>query len=195
MCMNTKNPQSKVCTDCNKEFTIDFGDLVLYEKVGLKIPQQCFFCRLKQYFPFWIFGKFRKGVSDLSGESLITVLPQNSRYPIYKSSEWWGDGWDAMAFGQDYDPHKSFFDQLKELQEKIPRPHQTGENNTNCDWCDDAWESKNCYLSRSFVKSENLHYSYRIVESKDSFDLAMSYNLQNSYDCVSCHNSFNFNFS
>jgi len=29
-----------------------------------------------------------------------------------------------MVFGQDYNPDKSFFDQLKELQEKIPRPHQ-----------------------------------------------------------------------
>ena len=187
--------ETKICADCKEEFIIDSGDLVLYEKVGLQVPEQCFFCRMKQYFAFWVFGKFRKGVSDLSGENLITVLPNNPRYPVYKSNEWWSDAWDPMAYGQDYDPSRPFFEQLKELQEKVPRPHQTGENNTNCDWCDDAWDSKNCYLSRSFAKCENLNYGYRVIEGKDSFDIVYGFNLQNSYDCLACHNSFNLNFS
>ena len=103
----------KTCIDCKNEFIINSGDLILYQKVGLEIPEQCFDCRLKQYFAFWVFGKFRKGVSDLSGESLITILPSNARYPIYKSHEWWSDAWDPMSFGQDYDSSRSFFDQLK----------------------------------------------------------------------------------
>ncbi len=193
--MNTKNQQSKICIDCKNEFIIDSGDLLLYEKIGLKITEQCFECRIKQYSAFWVFGKFRKGVSDLSGESLITVLPNKPRYPIYKSHEWWSDSWDPMSSGKEYDSSRSFFDQLKELQEKIPRPHQTGENSTGCDWCDDVWNSKNCYLCRSLSKCENLSYSYRVVETKDSFDITYSFNLQNSYDCLMCHNSFNLNFS
>ncbi len=192
--MNTKS-QTKNCVDCKNEFEIDSEDLILYEKVGLKVPEQCFFCRMKQYSAFWVFGKFRKGVSDLSGESLITVLPNNSRYPIYKSHEWWGDGWDPMIHGKDYDPSRLFFDQLKELQEKIPRPHQIGERSTSCDWCDDVWDCKNCYLSRSILNSENLSYCYRVVETKDSFDIIYSFNLQNSYDCLLCYDSFNLNFS
>jgi len=188
-------PQNKICVHCNKEFIIDSGDLNLYEKVGIKVTDKCFECRMKQYFSFSIFGKFRKGVSDLSGENLITVFPAKPRYPIYKSHEWWSDAWDPFAFGQEYDPARPFFDQLKELQEKVPRPHQVGQNNTNCDWSDDIWDSKNCYLCRSISKSENLSYCYRILDSKDSFDLVYSFTLENSYDCVGCHNSFNLNFS
>src|SRR3989344_4202857 len=108
--------EAKICTDCKKEFKINSGDLDLYEKVGLKLPGQCFVCRMKQYAAFWVFGKFRKGVSDLSGESLITVLSENARYPIYSSHGWGGGGWDPMPFDQDYDPPRPFFDQLKELQ-------------------------------------------------------------------------------
>ncbi|MFZ1019861.1 MAG: hypothetical protein WAN61_02635, partial [Minisyncoccia bacterium] len=193
--MNTKSQLNKNCIDCKNEFTIDSGDLLLYEKIGLKIPKQCFECRTKQYFIFSVFGKFRKGVSNLSGESLITVLPNKPRYPIYKSHEWWSDDWDPTDFGQDYDSSKSFFDQLKELQEKVPRPHQVGQNNTNCDWSDDVWDSKNCYLTRSVSKCDNLNYCYRILDSKDSFDLVYSFNLENCYDCVGCHKSFNLNFS
>lgn len=193
--METKTEITKVCIDCNEEFIIDSGDLILYKKVGLKIPEKCFMCRIKQHFAFFTFGKFRKGTSALSGESLITVLPNNPRYPIYKSHEWWGDDWDPMSFGQDYERSRPFFEQLKELQEKVPHPHQVGENNTNCDWCDDVWESKNCYLTRSIFKCENLSYGYRVIETKDSFDITYSFNLQNSYDCLACHNSYNLNFS
>ncbi len=152
-------------------------------------------CRWKQYFAFSVFGKFRKGASELTGESFITVFPSHPRHPIYKSHEWWSDGWDAMSYGQEYDPKRPFFYQLKQLQEKIPRPHQVGENNYNCDWCDDAWNCKNCYLSRSMDKCENLSYSYRILDSKDSYDLVYSFSLQDSYDCLFCHHSFNLNFS
>src|SRR3989344_1176583 len=170
MCMNTQAKTNKVCVDCKKEFIIDSGDFILYEKIRLEIPEQCFFCRLKQQLAYFNFGKFRKGISDLSGESLITILPNNARYPIYKSSEWWSDRWDSLSFGQNYNSNKPFFDQLKELQEKVPRPHQIGTNNTNSDWCDDGWENKNCYLTRSFLRCENLSYGYRVIETKDSFD-------------------------
>ena len=187
--------ETKNCVDCKEEFEIDSGDLILYEKVGLTIPEKCFDCRMKQYFIFSIFGKFRKGVSDLSGENLITVLPEKLRFPLYKLHEWWSDIWDPLSFGQDYDPSRPFFDQLKELQEKVPRPHQIGKNNTNCDWCDDAWESKNCYLTRSILNCENLSYGYRCIKVKDSFDIFYSFNLQNSYNCLECHDSFNLNFS
>src|SRR3989344_3316829 len=174
------NQETKNCIDCKNEFEIDSGDLVLYEKIGLKIPEQCFFCRIKQYSAFWVFGKFRKGVSNLSGESLITVLPSSPRYPIYTSHEWWGDAWDPMTFGQDYNSSRPFFDQLKELQEKIPRPHQVSSKSTNCDWCDDSWDSKNCYLCRSILKfSEN---------SKDCIDSYFLFDCRNCQNCFMCWN-------
>jgi len=194
MSMNLKTV-SKICENCKKEFEIDSGDLDLYEKVGLRVPGRCTTCRFKQYFAFSTFGKFRKGTSDLTGESFITVLPANPRFPIYKSKEWWSDQWDPMKFGQPYDRTRPFFHQLKELQEKIPRPHQVGENNKNCDWCEDAWESKNCYLSRAFYLCENLNYGYRVIKTKDSFDMVYCFDMQKSYSCLFCHNSFNLNFS
>ncbi len=106
-----------------------------------------------------------------------------------------GDGWNPMSYAQDYDSSRPFFSQLKELQEKVLRPHQAGENNTNCDWCDDVWDSQNCYLCRSLANSENVCYSYRIVSCRDSFDLSVSFFVENSYDCLFCFNSFNLNFS
>ncbi len=183
--------KNKTCTDCKKDFSVLENESLLYEKVGISEPKKCFYCLAKQHFAFWPFGKFRKGVSDLSGKSLITVLPESPRYPIYTREEWWSDAWDAMDFGMDYDGSRPFFEQLKELQEKVPRPHQIGELSTDCDWTDDVWESKNCYLSRSIAKCENLIYGNRVFDSKNSIDAFLSFNIDQSYDCSSCYNSYN----
>ena len=167
----------------------------MYEKVGIELPTICFFCRVKQHLAFWPFGKFRKGKSDLSGESLITVLPEKSRYPIYILNEWHSDKWNAMDYGQEYNPDKSFFEQLQELQEKVPRPHQDGTKNTKCDWCDDVWSSKNCYLSRSLADCEDLFYSYRNLGVKNSIDVTVCFNLEKCYASAECHNSYKLFYS
>ncbi len=104
--------ETKVCQNCKNEFTISEKEFIMYKKINLVIPDICVYCRWKQHMAFWPFGKFRTGISDLSGERLITVLPENARYPIYTSKEWWGDGWDSMDYGQDYDSKRSFFEQL-----------------------------------------------------------------------------------
>src|SRR3989338_6511105 len=159
--------ERQICEHCKQNFEISEEELNLYKKVGIELPTLCFFCRIKLHLSFWMFGKFRKGKSDLSGESMITVLPENSRYPIYTLHEWHSDKWDAMSYGQDYDPERPFFEQLKELQEKVPHPHQTGTKNTDCDWSDDVYNSRHCYLSRSIDAGEYLYYAYRNIGGKN----------------------------
>ena len=195
MCMNTKNLQTRVCEHCKQNFTISDEELVLYKKVDIELPILCFFCRVKLHLSFWMFGKFRKGKSDLSGESLITVLPEKTRYPIYSLHEWHSDKWDAMDYGLDYDPSKSFFEQLQNLQEKVPHPHQNGAKNTGCDYCDDVWNSKNCYLSRSMEECEDLLYSYRNLWVKNSIDVVVCFNSEKCFNSSDCHHSYKLFYS
>ena len=195
MYMNTKTEQSKICKHCGKDFTINKEELSLYKKVDVELPTLCFFCRVRLHFSFWMFGKFRKGKSDLSGESLITVLPEKNRYPIYTLHEWHSDKWDAMNYGIDYDSNLSFLKQLQDLQEKVPKPHQNGIKNTNCEWCDDVWNSRNCYLSRSMEECEYLYYSYRNIKVKNSIDMTVCFNSEKCFDCGDCHNSFKLFYS
>ena len=182
--------ESKICEHCGSKFTITDGELSLYEKVDIELPTICNFCRIKLHLSFWLFGKFRKGKSDLSGKSLITVLPEKTRYPIYTLTEWYSDKWDAMSYEQNYDENKLFFEQLQELQEKVPHPHQSGVNNTGCDWCDDVWNSKNCYLSRSMEECEDLLYSYRNIRVKNSIDMVICFHCEKCYDSSECHHSY-----
>ena len=185
----------KICEHCGQNFTIGEDELSLYKKVGIELPTLCFFCRVKLHLSFWMFGKFRKGKSDLSGQNLITILPGKNRYPIYTLTEWHSDKWNALDYGIDYDPSISFFTQLQTLQEKIPHPHQNGSKNTGCDWCDDVWNSKNCYLSRSMEECEDLFYSYRNIKVKNSIDMTVCFYSEKSFGCSDCYHSFRLFYS
>jgi len=95
-----------------------------------------------------------------------------------------------MGYGKAYDPARPFFEQLGELVERVPHPHQSGIKNTDSEWCDDVWNSKNCYLCRSLLDCENVSYGYRAFSCKNSIDLAFCFKSDASYDSLYCFNCY-----
>lgn len=186
---------SQNCISCKNEFVIEDIDREFYARFELPNPEQCPDCRWKYLMAFWIFGRFRITNSALSQKRIITVLPESVSFPIYEREEFVSDAWDPLEYGQNYDDSKLFMEQLLELQSKVPHPHQVGLKNTNCDWTDDTWESKNAYLTRSALNLENISYGYRIVRCKNSIDLTYSFDLEQSYDCIYCFNGFKLFYS
>jgi hypothetical protein len=82
-----------------------------------------------------------------------------------------------------------------DLQKKVPHPHQLGNKNVNCQWTDDWWESKECYLCRSGFQNEYLSYCYRSAFSKESIDLTYCFNVEQSYDCLYCFKCWKIKYS
>ena len=191
------NIGDRLCTTCKNKFVIEPDDAAFYERADVPPPEQCPYCRWKHMLGFWIFGRFRIAKSALSGKTIITTFPESVQFPLYEHKEWVSDAWDPLSYGQEYDPNRPFFEQFAELQAKVPHPHSTGFNNYNCDWADDIWHSKNCYLSRSTVNSEDLIYSYRNLGCKNSVDLVFCFDTEYSYDslyCFKCHKvKYSFN--
>lgn len=188
-------PETKTCQNCRKTFEISDTDREFYSKFDLPESDQCPHCRWKYLGAFWIFGRFRITNSALSGKRLITVIPESAPFPIYEREEFVSDAWDPLEYARDYDPSRSFIDQVVELQSKVPHPHQTGLKNTHCDWTDDVWESKNAYLTRSALNLENISYGYRVSGCKNSIDLTYCFDLEQSFDCLYCFKSFKLRHS
>jgi len=182
----TMNSETKICQNCRQSFAIEPEDRAMYTRLDLPDPEQCPRCRRKYLLAFWIFGRFRITASALSGKRIITVLPESVPFPIYDREEFVSDVWDPMEYGKDYDSSRSFIEQITELQTKVPHPHQTGLKNTNCDWTDDVWESRECYLNRSAYRNEFVSYSYRAFTCKNSVDLAYCFDCEHAYDCLYC---------
>ena len=125
------NSETKNCQACGKSFTFSDEAARLYGEHDLPMPVNCERCRMKHLLSLWIFGRFRKTSSALSGKPVITVLPSDVPFPIYDKTEFISDAWEAMDYGQDYDAEKFFVDQLYDLFTKVPHPHQIGTNNVD----------------------------------------------------------------
>jgi len=187
--------ETKVCQKCKQNFTIEPDDFALYQKMDLPSPVLCPYCRYKYLLAFWVNGRFRIAKSAFSGKTIITVLPESVPFPIYERAEFISDQWDPLTYGRDYEPSKSFIEQVVELQSKVPHPHQVGTKNVNCDWTDDMWESKDAYLTRSALHLESVIYGYRVVNCKNCIDITFSFDLERCYDCLNCFKSYNLKYS
>ena len=185
----------RACEKCHQDFVIEVDDVPFYEKMDLPLPSMCPNCRWKYLLAFWVFGRFRIAKSALSGKTIITDISESAPFLIYDRAEFVSDAWDPLTYGKDYDPSCSFIEQLVELQSKVPHPHQVGIKNTNSDWADDVWESKDAYLSRSVAGLDSVSYGYRLLNCKNSVDLTFCWDLERSYDCLYCFKSYNLNYS
>src|SRR3989344_3830979 len=111
----------KICQNCKKDFEIKKEDLNFYEKMKSPPPSYCPDCRMMKRLSFRNERTLYKRTCSKSGKQVISIYPENTLFPVYDQHIWWGDEWDAIDYAQDYDPSRSFFDQLLELKNKVPR--------------------------------------------------------------------------
>ncbi len=189
------NEEKRICQNCKQPFTIEMDCKVLYEKMGIPVPKECHMCIWKNLMAFWIFGKFRKTTSALSGKTIITTFSEITPFPLYEYEEWTSDAWNPLEYGQEYDFSRPFFEQFAEVQRRTPHPYRSGTMSTNCEWSDDAWSCKNCYLCRSMLHCEDLSYGYRTVNCKNSIDVTFCFDTEYSYDCTYCFKSYRLRHS
>lgn len=126
----------------------------------------------------------------MSGSELITMYNPDRGYKIYEYKEWWSDLWNPKDYGVDFDPNKSFFEQYKELQQKVPRFNLFNADTENCDYVNYAPHCKNCYLTFGSWFNENCHYGQTLSESKDSVDCAFLVKSELCYECIDTNDSY-----
>ena len=180
---------TKKCVSCTKEFVLTSDDCEFLQSMDVPFSDECHLCVWKHLLSFWVFGKFRKTKSALSGDSIITTFSEAAPFPLYTREEWVSDSWDPIDYGRPYDPTRPFFEQFEELMKVVPHPHQSGTKNTACQWCDDVWNSKNCYLARSMVNCEDSFYLYRVINCRDCIDVTFCFDSEFLYDCAYCFKS------
>lgn len=57
--------KTETCQNCQKEFIIERDERAVYEEADIPLSKECHRCRVLRLMSFWLFGKFRKGKSDL----------------------------------------------------------------------------------------------------------------------------------
>ncbi|MBM3257388.1 MAG: hypothetical protein FJY98_03660 [Candidatus Liptonbacteria bacterium] len=189
-------PEKRICKECSVEFPIEADDIGFYEKFNVPAPVRCPECRLRRRAAWRNERVLYRRNCDLCGKSTVTIYSPNKPYKVYCPPCWWSDKWSALDHGQDFDFSRSFFEQFKELQLKVPRIALLTKNSVNSDYTNHAADNKNCYLSFGVFDSENVLYSTNTFPGRDSMDCyRIEYGNELMYECINAYRSYECQYS
>lgn len=121
----------------------------------------------------------------ITGKSILSLFPPESGYTIYEDSYWWNfDNWDALEYGQEFDPNRPFFEQLFELNKRVPKYRSATINMVNSEYSANADGLKNCYLLFNSNHTEDSAYGNGIDFSQNCYDDS------HAQKCERCYGSF-----
>ena len=184
---NTHSTSSvQVCQNCKKDFKIAKDDLNFYEKMKSPTPNYCPPCRMVRRLSFRNERTLYKRTCSKSGKPIISVYPEKTPFPVYDQHIWWGDEWEAMDYGQDYDSTRPFFDQWLELRNKVPRISMLNINSIGSDYCNNSEDMKNCYLVFAAQKDEDSMYGRLLYRDKFVIDSDFVQDSELCYECIDC---------
>lgn len=106
----------------------------------------------------------------MTGKDKVSLYPSEAGFPIYDDKTWFGDSWNPLDFGQDFDPRRPFLVQLFELNQKVPRYRQASINMVNSDYSANADGLKNCYLVFNANYNEDCAYGNGVDTCKNCYD-------------------------
>ena len=129
------------------------------------------------------------------GESIISTYSPKSGIPVYDHEYWYGDAWDPLSSGVDYDFSRPFFAQFRDLLMRTPHLALFDSKSVNSSYCNITVEHKNCYLVTAGWNNEDSLYSNRISYCKNTVDSYVCHKTEFSYENVYCKDSHRLFFS
>ncbi len=190
----------KTCRISWAEFPIYKSDLDFYDKISpvfngvryqIPTPTLCPEERQRRRLIFRNDRKLYRGRCDLTNKPIITIYKPESGYKVYSQEARWGDNWNALNYGQDYDFSKTFTDQFANLYRSVPKISNLVMLSENCEYNVIMGNSKNCYMCSTTFQSEACSYCYRCVESNYCVDCVNVLRCEGCYETVdstSCNN-------
>jgi len=188
--METQN-----CQNCKLKFTIAPEDFAFYDKMQVPSPTFCFDCRTQRRMAFRNTMMLYKRKCDATGKEVLSIYSADKPQIVYDQKYWWGDNWDPFAFGRDYDFSRPFFAQWKEFRDHFPMMSVSNSKAVNSDYCNVAEESKDSYLCSACWKIENVLYSNRLNQVKNSMDVYVVHRSEFCYDDILCTDSYKLFYS
>ena len=183
--------ETRNCQNCKNPFAIEPEDFIFYEKMQVPAPTFCFICRIRRRMAFRNERTLYKRVCDAPGhgEQMISIFSSKNPQRVYDHKEWWGNNWDAAAYGRDVDFAVPLLEQVKQLWREVPDVSLLNINPVNSEYCSITEGNKNCYLVFGGDFNENTLYSTYIFNSKDCADAYWVTKCELNYetvDCISC---------
>ena len=184
----------KNCQNCKKDFILELEDFLFFKKINVPPPTFCPECRLIRRLAFRESRPLWKDNCDMCGINLVSIFSDDLGVTTYCNSCWWGDGWDGIEYGKDYDFTKTFFHQFQDLRIIVPREATGQKNNDNCEYSNGDVRCKDCTLTFDCFESINCYNSQVALLSRDSIDIDNTTNADHCYDSFGSNNLYNTKF-
>jgi hypothetical protein len=132
---------------------------------------------------------------DFSGKDIISMYAPNAatrsdqRAPlkVYDLAVWYSDQWDALQYGRDFDPTRSFMSQYADLLIATPKINLSNDSvSQNSNYVNQTTHVNNCYLVFDADMDESCMYANAIKHSTYSVDCSHLYYSDHCYQCVNC---------
>lgn len=182
------NSETRNCQNCKKDFRIEPADFDFYKKINVPPPTFCWRCRALRRMAFRNFRHLYPRTCSATGVKIFTLMPPEAPMPVYENRYWNSDNWNAMDYGQEYDFSRPFFEQFRDLYNKVPWGVMWSMETLNSEYGEIAY-SKNCYLCFDSGYDEDSAYNVTLLYSKKCFDCL------NTKDSELCYHSINTNQS
>ena len=189
------NPESRQCQNCKNDFKVEPDDFSFYEKIKVPPPTFCVECRMKRRMIWRNVRSLHRRDCGMCNKSIISMY-KNDGVPVCCTECWFGGNYDLFQYGKDYDFSRSFFPQLKELFNIVPRyfAYKSG-TLVNSDYTNFTVDNKNAYLSFSIVGCEDISYSEVIDKSKNCIDCYGALKLDGCYQIIDCEGNYNTHYT
>ena len=196
------------CKNCKKDFTIEVDDFNFYKKIDVPPPTFCPDCRFQRRLAWRNDLSFYSRSCDLCRKNIISLYHPDKALTVYCNKCWWSDKWDPKSYGRDIDFSRPFFEQFRELQDKVPLMalfNDDGVGSVNCEYTQNTTFAKNCYMGAMswFVEDIMYYYSVGGPETRDIVDSLHIFNytqiaydsifLEHCYNCKNCYHSSGLN--
>src|SRR3989344_3218587 len=186
--------ETKNCQNCKQDFVIESEDFNFYEKMKVPPPSFCPDCRMMRRLAHRNERTLYKRPCDSCKKESVSIYPPDTAWPVYCNTCWWGDGWDGKNFAMDYDLSKPFFDQYRELQNKVPRINLLSITGVNSEYTNNAEVNESCYLLFAAGKNEDCMYGRLVYNCKSILDCSWTYDSELCYECLDVRNCYGCSF-
>lgn len=180
--------RTQTCPITNENFKVSDQEQQLLARLGFNLPQVAPAERLRALLSFRGGRRLYRRNCQLSGEPILSIYPPAAQFPVFSPALWWDSHERRAQLKKTYTPDVSFFIQLYELWNIVPRPAVTAMNCAQSTAVDNSASVSNSLLISDSYQVDRCSYGAFLLRCTVCADCLFCSDCSRCYDCAGCSN-------
>jgi hypothetical protein len=177
---------SQLCSITNEKFSISTEELELRAEIGFNPPTISPTERLRLLLSFLPGRSLAKRSCSKSGVEIFSGYPESAKFPVQSPDVWVERDWQSEQLALTFSPDVSFFVQLHELWNAVPRPSLFAIEATGSIVVDGSVGVKDSLYIFNSQQVERCAYSAFLLRCSLVADSLFCIDCRLCYECIGC---------